>query len=212
MLKRVSGLPRSLAAGAAVLSLSLSAASPALAHDVLEESDPAAGATLDEAPESLTFTYSDNIQRVGNKISVSDASGEVVAEGEPEVDGPEVSLPLPEDLPDGTYTTTWRVTSSDGHPISGTSDFTVGSGGEGSEDASAGGSPSAGDEGSAPASPSDSADSSDGASPSSVEDTASPEEGDEESSSGGGLGTGGWLGLGALALVLVGGGALLLRR
>ena len=223
---------RTLAAvGAAALTCTFAA--PAGAHDVLEGAEPSAGETLTEAPDELVLTYSDAVQQVGNRISVTDSAGEVVAEGEPTADGSVVTFDLPEDLTDGSYTTTWRVVSSDGHPISGTTDFTVAAGSDdaGSSPAQSsepaepsrapsGSSEPAGSPSSEPSTaPSDSASASAEPTESTTTEatgTPSDEAGsdaqDSDQDSSGGLSTTGWVGLGALALVLLAGGALLLRR
>lgn len=221
---------RTLASVGAV-ALTCTFGAPAGAHDVLEGAEPSAGETLTEAPDELVLTYSDAVQQVGNRVSVTDSAGEVVAEGEPTADGPVVTFDLPEDLADGSYTTTWRVVSSDGHPISGTTDFTVASGSddagsspaESSEPATSSGAPSgssepAGSPSSEPSTaPSDSA-SAEPTESTTTEATVTPsdDEGsdaqDSDQDSSGGLSTTGWVGLGALALVLLAGGALLLRR
>lgn len=220
---------RTLAAvGAAALTCTFAA--PAGAHDVLEGAEPSARETLTETPDELVLTYSDAVQQVGNRISVTDSAGEVVAEGEPTADGSVVTFDLPEDLADGSYTTTWRVVSSDGHPISGTTDFTVAAGSddagsspaESSEPAEPSGAPSGGSEpAGSPSSepstaPSDSASASTESTTSEATGAPSDEAGsdaqDSDQDSSGGLSTTGWVGLGALALVLLAGGALLLRR
>ncbi|WP_404374224.1 copper resistance protein CopC [Kytococcus sedentarius] len=208
---------RALAAvGAAALTCTFAA--PAGAHDVLEGAEPSAGETLTEAPDELVLTYSDAVQQVGNRISVTDSAGEVVAEGEPTADGPVVTFDLPEDLADGSYTTTWRVVSSDGHPISGTTDFTVAAGSDDAGSSPAQSSEPAGSPSSEPtAAPSDSA-SAEPTESTTTEATGTPSDEagsdaqDSDQDSSGGLSTTGWVGLGALALVLLAGGALLLRR
>lgn len=221
---------RTLAAvGAAALTCTFAA--PAGAHDVLEGAEPSAGETLTKAPDELVLTYSDAVQQVGNRVSVTDSAGEVVAEGEPTADGPVVTFDLPEDLADGSYTTTWRVVSSDGHPISGTTDFTVAAGSDDagsspaqssepaeSSRAPSGSSEPAGSPSSEPtAAPSDSA-SAEPTESTTTEATGTPSDEagsdvqDSDQDSSGGLSTTGWVGLGALALVLLAGGALLLRR
>lgn len=208
---------RTLAAvGAAALTCTFAA--PAGAHDVLEGAEPSAGETLTEAPDELVLTYSDAVQQVGNRISVTDSAGEVVAEGEPTADGPVVTFDLPEDLADGSYTTTWRVVSSDGHPISGTTDFTVAAGSDDAGSSPAQSSEPAGSPSSEPAAaPSDSA-SAEPTESTTTEATGTPSDEagsdaqDSDQDSSGGLSTTGWVGLGALALVLLAGGALLLRR
>lgn len=54
--------------------------------------------------------------------------GAVVSVGDPEVLGATVRQPLAEGLPAGAYTVDWRVTSGDGHPITGSIGFTVAEG------------------------------------------------------------------------------------
>lgn len=221
---------RTLAAvGAAALTCTFAA--PAGAHDVLEGAEPSAGETLTEAPSELVLTYSDAVQQVGNRVSVTDSAGEVVAEGEPTADGSVVTFDLPEDLADGSYTTTWRVVSSDGHPISGTTDFIVAAGSDDagsspaqssepaeSSRAPSGSSEPAGSPSSEPtAAPSDSAsaeptESTTTEATGTLSDEAGSDAQDSDQDSSGGLSTTGWVGLGALALVLLAGGALLLRR
>lgn len=96
----------------------------ASAHDELISSDPADGETVDEAPEELVLTYSANIATVGAQLQITDEDGNDVADGDPEVVGTDLIQALTE-LGSGDYEVVWRVTSSDGHPISGTFGFTV---------------------------------------------------------------------------------------
>ncbi|WP_324653403.1 copper resistance CopC family protein [Georgenia sp. H159] len=103
----------------------VSAGAVAQAHDVLVGSDPAAGAVLDEAPGSIVLSFSDAPLTVGSAITVVDASGATVAQGEGTVDGTDVVLELGTPLPAGELEVRWRIASSDGHPIEGTIPFTV---------------------------------------------------------------------------------------
>lgn len=96
----------------------------ASAHDELISSDPADGETVDEAPEELVLTYSASIATVGAQLQITDEDGNDVADGDPEVVGTDLIQALTE-LGSGDYEVVWRVTSSDGHPISGTFGFTV---------------------------------------------------------------------------------------
>lgn len=111
---------------------------PALAHDELVSSDPADGATVQEAPDELTLTFSGQIAEVGAAVAVTDASGTSVVDDDPEVEGVTVVQDLVDDLAAGDYEVVWRVTSQDGHPISGTFGFVVaeGAAADGSDDAS----------------------------------------------------------------------------
>lgn len=96
----------------------------ALAHDELISSDPDDGDTV-EAPDELTLTFSGQIAEVGAAVVVTDDQDDSVTDGEPEVDGTAVVQDLADDLAAGDYEVVWRVTSEDGHPISGTFSFAV---------------------------------------------------------------------------------------
>ncbi|WP_238695514.1 copper resistance CopC family protein [Ornithinimicrobium flavum] len=96
----------------------------ALAHDELLGSDPADGAS-GVAPAQVTLTFSGQIAQVGATVVVTDGSGASVVAGEPVAEGTEVVQPLAADLAPGAYEVVWRVTSQDGHPISGTFGFEV---------------------------------------------------------------------------------------
>lgn len=97
---------------------------PASAHDRIISSDPADGAVLDHSPTQITLTFSDEIEALGSQVVVVDTLGNELASGAPTVDGTTATLPLGM-LTNSGYTVTWRVVSSDGHPIDGTFGFTV---------------------------------------------------------------------------------------
>ncbi|WP_183101515.1 copper resistance CopC/CopD family protein, partial [Nocardioides pelophilus] len=95
------------------------------AHASLVSSDPAEGAVVDAAPETVTLTFDEPVSVVGDGIQAYDASGdplETDAGARDEV----VTVDLPGGLDDGTYVVAWRVVSSDGHPIAGSLTFHVG--------------------------------------------------------------------------------------
>ncbi|MDN5790280.1 MAG: copper resistance protein CopC [Micrococcales bacterium] len=94
----------------------------ALAHDVLEKTTPANGTTVAQLPQEVILTFSDTPIEVGTQIIVTSPSGNV-ANGAPTIDGPQVVQQLLPQAPAGDYTVTYRVTSQDGHPISGTFGF-----------------------------------------------------------------------------------------
>ncbi|PZR53558.1 copper resistance protein CopC [Xylanimonas oleitrophica] len=99
-------------------------AAPASAHDRLLSSDPADGATLDAAPASVTLTYSAELLPTGAQVVVT-ADGTDVGVTDVQVAGTDVVAALPAGLPAGAYEVAWRVVSSDGHPIDGTTTFTL---------------------------------------------------------------------------------------
>ncbi|WP_197522230.1 copper resistance CopC family protein [Occultella aeris] len=117
---------RALAVSAVALFLGLTLhASAAQAHDVLLSSAPADGETLSAAPTEVRLAFNNDILDLNAAIVLTDAEGTVLTEEAPVVDGTEVALPLPDGVPAGVWTVTWRVVSSDGHPISGAYEFTV---------------------------------------------------------------------------------------
>ncbi|MGO1739008.1 MAG: copper resistance CopC family protein [Actinomycetaceae bacterium] len=106
----------------AALALALTA-SPALAHDTLISSDPAEGATLEEAPTEAVLTFSAELTPSGAIAVLQDADGTETELEEPTYDGRDAIWELPE--VDGEQTLVWSVISSDGHRIEGETPFTV---------------------------------------------------------------------------------------
>ena len=101
-------------------------ASPAAAHAELVNITPANGAQLARPPTEVQMTFTESVNLVNDGIHLVDQLGATVPTPDPTVDGDTVTWPMPADLPDGPYLVTWRVVSSDGHPISGASSFGVG--------------------------------------------------------------------------------------
>ncbi|MGW2094334.1 copper resistance CopC family protein [Promicromonospora sukumoe] len=122
---------RPLVAGLAVAVVALFAtAAPASAHDKLVSSDPASDETLQEAPETVSLTYSADVLDMGAAVVVTDGDGTDWVSDAPVIDGAVVTAALDPGLPDGGYEIRWRVVSSDGHPITGIVPFAVGDGEE----------------------------------------------------------------------------------
>ena len=115
---------RVLALLVALGGLTTALAAPATAHDRITGSDPADGSELAVSPTQIALTFSDEIQAVGGQVLLVDAAGTQVVAGVPAVDGTSATLTVPT-LANGPYTVTWRVVSSDGHPIDGTFGFSV---------------------------------------------------------------------------------------
>lgn len=128
-----------LTAGLAVLG-----AGPAAAHSVLVSVDPADGAQLSTGPARVTFTFNENLQPSFPSVTVVGPDHNLWSEGQPVVDGPHVSIAVRELGPAGKYTMAYRVTSADGHPVSGTRSFTLTTAGHGTPGPKAGGANSSG--------------------------------------------------------------------
>jgi methionine-rich copper-binding protein CopC len=113
-----------LVALAAVVALHLLVGAPAAsAHDGLAGSVPAAGAVLTAAPAAVTLTFEETPLPTGLGVVVRGPNGELVTSGDPTVSGNDVVTPLVALTANGTYTVSWRVVATDGHPTKGTFTF-----------------------------------------------------------------------------------------
>lgn len=104
-------------------------AAPAFAHAVLTGTDPASGTSLNRAPKTITLRFGETVEASLGAIRVFDQRGnrlDVGAPFHPNGAGREVSARLPS-LVAGSYVVTWRVISSDSHPVRGAFTFRVGS-------------------------------------------------------------------------------------
>ncbi len=101
------------------------AAGPASAHSVLIAVDPPDGAQLSTDPARVTFTFNENLQPSFPSVTVVGPDGNLWSEGDPVVDGPHAGIAVRPLGPAGKYTMAYRVTSADGHPVSGTRTFTL---------------------------------------------------------------------------------------
>ena len=97
----------------------------ASAHDELVGSNPSAGTDLHTAPTSIRLTFSDTVRDIGIAIRVEDASGAQLQTGKPVISDTVVTQKLKASAVPGTVHVVWRVTSADGHPVSGNFDYSV---------------------------------------------------------------------------------------
>jgi copper resistance protein C len=100
---------------------------PALAHATLIEAYPADGAALSEAPEQVQLLFNEPIEAEFDPLKVYDQGSDRVDEDNARVSPNNARLLVVdlEELPEGSYTVEWRVTSADGHPVSGTQGFVI---------------------------------------------------------------------------------------
>ena len=108
-----------------VLLAQVAAASPAAAHTALVSTSPADGASLTDAPDAVTLTFSQPVNAELSAVEVTGPGGEVRQQGPPDVSGVTVTQPLAGLSSAGTYQVAWRVLAADGHPVSGTLSFTL---------------------------------------------------------------------------------------
>lgn len=98
------------------------------AHNTLQGTDPADGSTVDAPPAQITLTFDQPAQALGTEVVVLGPDGATVSTGDAQLVDSSVTQALAGDLPAGAYTVQWRVTSADGHPLSGELAFTASSG------------------------------------------------------------------------------------
>lgn len=116
--------PRPALAGLALLAL-VAWAPPAAAHEELLSSDPSESGVLEMLPSRAVLTFSGAVAEV-HEVAVTGPDGSVT-NGEATFVGAEVRQNLWAG-PDGDYTLTYDVLSSDGHEIAGEIHFEVGDG------------------------------------------------------------------------------------
>lgn len=121
---------RLIAAAVAMGALSaLVSTAPASAHNYLVSSTPAADATLTEQPGTVSVTTNDNLLNLGDdgasaviQVVGPAQSPLYYGDGCVSVLGPTASMPVQLGA-GGSYTVTWQVVSTDGHPVSGQYSF-----------------------------------------------------------------------------------------
>ena len=110
--------------GAALLALifaviGLGAAPPASAHATRIATDPAENAQLSVGPSQVSATFNEPLQKTFVAMTVVGPDGNLWSTVDPRVDGAVVSVAVRPLGPVGTYTVNYRVTSADGHVVSG---------------------------------------------------------------------------------------------
>lgn len=108
-----------------ITTVSITGATPAFAHTVLTATDPAAEATLSAGPSRVSATFNEDLQTTFAAMTVVGPDGNLWSSGETEVRGPVASIGVRPLGPSGKYTVNYRVTSDDGHVVSGSWSFTV---------------------------------------------------------------------------------------
>ncbi len=105
------------------MALTVLGAGPASAHDAFTGSTPANGSTVATTPDSVTLDFEEPPTTIGLTVKVTGPSGDV-QQGAATIEGSKVVQALEPGAPAGSYRIAWRVTSDDGHPVSGELTFT----------------------------------------------------------------------------------------
>ncbi|MDV3123804.1 copper resistance protein CopC [Mycobacterium sp. 21AC1] len=109
--------------GIALAASALAGAGTASAHATRISTDPADKAALTESPQRVSATFNEALQQAFAAMTVVGPDGNLWSTGDPEVQGAVVSVPVGQLGPAGTYTVNYRVTSADGHVVSGSWSF-----------------------------------------------------------------------------------------
>jgi copper resistance protein C len=116
--------PRALAVVAATAALILGAATAVQAHNILVGTSPAGGSTATVVPAQVTLTFNEPALALGTEIIVTGPAGQEQS-GAAVLVNNTVTEHLQPGSPAGPYIVIWRVTSADGHPVSGKFSFTA---------------------------------------------------------------------------------------
>lgn len=102
-------------------------AGPAAAHAVLLETTPGSNEVLPTAPGAISLKFNEPVSAQLGGVKVFPTEGDEIRPEHVETspDGTTVTAHLPE-LDPGPYAVSWRVVSSDAHPIRGAFTFSVG--------------------------------------------------------------------------------------
>lgn len=110
-----------------LLGFSISSATIASAHAILESSSPADQSVLEGSPARVVLTFSEPVTFVAGSLRVFDAAGKRVDRGVVSHAGAsnQAAVDLAPDLATGSYAVAWRVISADTHPVHGGFVFSV---------------------------------------------------------------------------------------
>lgn len=101
----------------------------AIAHATLEGSSPPRGVVVKQQPDAVSLRFNESVEGNFGAVRVYDSSGSRADRGDafhPDGEGSRLAVHLRPDLPDGSYTATYRVVSADGHIVSGGYVFSIG--------------------------------------------------------------------------------------
>ena len=96
----------------------------ALAHASLTAAEPPDGAVLQAAPARLSLSFSEPVSPLTLKLVNPD--GEALELGDFNLRDRTLEITPPGALGEGSFVLTWRVVSEDGHPVAGSTVFSIG--------------------------------------------------------------------------------------
>ncbi|AKK29932.1 copper resistance CopC family protein [Mycobacterium sp. EPa45] len=121
----MTSLRRAVAAVLLMSAMALGGAAVAWAHAARVAADPSPDAILTSAPSRVSATFNEQLQTDFAAMTVVGPDGNLWSDGPPQVQGAVVSVGVRPLGPAGPYTVNYRVTSADGHVVSGSWAFTM---------------------------------------------------------------------------------------
>jgi methionine-rich copper-binding protein CopC len=112
-----------LVVGFAWAALSLATAGNASAHATRIATDPAEHAALAASPQRVSATFNETLQQTFADMTIVGPDGNLWSTGDAQVQGAVIGIDVRPLGPAGTYTVNYRVTSADGHVVSGSWSF-----------------------------------------------------------------------------------------
>ena len=103
----------------------LALAGAAYAHAVVVETVPADGALLEAPPERIVIRFNEPVSVIAVRV-IDSAGSDLAPPGAASARDGEVVIPFASDAGRGTYIASYRVVSTDGHPVGGSIVFSVG--------------------------------------------------------------------------------------
>ncbi len=97
----------------------------AVAHTALTATDPVADSTVARGPALVTATFNEPLQPTFAAMTVVGPDGNLWSSGQAEVRDAQASVAVRPLGPAGRYTVNYRVTSADGHVVTGSWSFTL---------------------------------------------------------------------------------------
>jgi copper resistance protein C len=131
---------RLVAAALLIIGLAVTAlagAPLASAHAVRVSTDPADNAELTGSPPTVSATFNEALQPQFAAMTVVGPDGNLWTDGDPKIEGAVIRIGVRPLGPAGEYTVNYRVTSADGHPVSGSWSFRLTTAGTGTPGPSA---------------------------------------------------------------------------
>jgi methionine-rich copper-binding protein CopC len=114
---------RLAAVGLLLMAMTVAGTAVAFAHATRVSADPPENAALTVGPARVSATFNEQLQTTFAAMTVVGPDSNLWSTGEPRVQGAVASVGVRPLGPVGTYTVNYRVTSADGHVVSGSWSF-----------------------------------------------------------------------------------------